>query len=257
MKIGKCKLCKKTKPLLKKSHIIPDFFYVQAGLYNEKHQIHKINVQRFIKDKKISFIPTGVYDGGILCETCDNDLLGRLETYGRKVLFGGLNIQEEIICTNYRNPHDGFEYSICKNVDYKKFKLFLLSILWRAAISTKTVFKDVEFSDNYIEILRKMLFEMNPGKINDFPIITMSNIKNNSIPSDLIGQPIKSETSERIIITFLLSDFIFVFHVATDFKETESIKYFTPSTDNRFGIMHIPKKQAWNFILRYTNIIKE
>jgi hypothetical protein len=256
MKTGICKLCNQTKPLLKKSHIIPDFFYVQAGLYNEKHQIHKISVQRFIKDKKVSFIPTGVYEGGMLCETCDNDLLGGLETYGRKVLFGGLKPNEEIACKNFRNRNDGFEYSICENVDYKKFKLFLLSILWRAAISTNTVFNDVDLSENHVEILRSMLFEMNPGQYNDFPIITMSNVKNNSIPSDLIGQPIKSEIHERILITFLLSDFIFVFHVAPNFKDTESIKYFTPSEKNRFGLMHIPKNHAWNFILKYTNVIK-
>lgn len=256
MKTGKCKLCNQTKPLLNKSHIIPDFFYVQAGLYNEKHQIHKIDIQKFIKNKSFTLIPTGVYEKGILCEKCDNNLLGGLETYGRKVLYGGLKFHEEISCKNFRNPNDGFEYSICKNVDYKRFKLFLLSILWRAAISTNPIFKDVDFSNNYIETLRKMLFEMNPGKINDFPIITLSNVKNNSIPSDLICEPIKSETSESTLITFLLSDFIFVFHVAQNIEETETIKFFSPSTSNRFGIMHIPEKRAWNFILKFMNIIK-
>ena len=123
MKTGKCKLCNQTKPLLNKSHIIPDFFYVQAGLYNQKHQIHKIDVQKFIKNKGVSLIPTGVYEKGILCKECDNNLLGRLETYGRKVLFGGLNSHEEISCEGYRNPNDGFEYSICKNVDYKLFRV--------------------------------------------------------------------------------------------------------------------------------------
>lgn len=256
MKTGKCRLCNQTKPLLKKSHIIPDFFYEQAGLYNEKHQIHKIEVQKYLIDKKVSYIPTGVYEGGILCENCDNELLGGLETYGRKVLYGGLAENEEIICKNIKNPDDGLEYSIIENVDYNKFKLFLLSILWRSAISSKAVFKDVKFSEQYIESLRQMLIDKNAKNDNDFPIVTLCYLKDNSVPCDFIGQPIKSETPERILITFLLSGFIFIFTVALDFKDTESIKNLTPTPDNRFGIMHFPQGEAWNFILRYTNVIK-
>jgi hypothetical protein len=256
MKTGKCGLCNETRPLLNKSHIIPDFFYEQAGLYNEKHQIHKIEVQKFLKDKKVSFVPTGVYKGGILCAECDNILLGGLETYGRKALYGGLKENEEIICKNFKNPDNHFEFSICEKVDYKKFKLFLLSILWRSAISTKDLFQDVDISDEYLEILRKMILDGNPGKVNDFPIISISYLKDESIPYDFIGQPIKSVTDERILITFLLSGFIFIFTITPDSKDTESINNLTPSPDNRFGIMHIPQGHAWEFIMRYAKIIK-
>lgn len=254
MKNGKCKLCLQEKPLLKKSHIIPDFFYVQADMYNQNHQIHKIDVQKFLKNKHISFVPTGIYDQGILCKECDNNIIGILETYGRKVLFGGLNPDEQINCLNFNNPIDGFEFSIVENVDYKKFKLFLLSILWRSAVSSNDFFKDVNFLENYMETLRKMIFEGLPGKFNDFPIITMSYIKDKSVPADFIGQPIKAETEKGITITFLLAGFVFMFSVKTDFVDINRIENLTPTPDNKFGIMHFPIGQGWDFILKYTNI---
>ena len=254
MKSGTCRLCRKTKPLLKKSHIIPDFFYEQAGLYNDKHQIQKFKIQKKRLDHKATFIPTGVYEGGILCSDCDNILLGGLETYGRKVLFGGLNEKEEIIVRNFKNPDDDLKYSIIENVDYSKFKLFLLSILWRSEISENDIFKDVSFSKELSEHLRKNIFEGNPGKFNDFPIITMSYLRDPNVPSDLIGQPIRSETSKEILVTYLLSGFIFIFVIDPNFTDFERINHITPTEDNRFGIMHIPDGQAWNFIMQYANL---
>jgi len=256
MKNGKCKLCLQEKPLLKKSHIIPDFFYVQAGMYNESHRIHKIEVREFLESKHISYVPTGVYDKEILCPECDNNIIGSLETYGRKVLFGGLSKDAEIRCENFRNPNDGFSYSIFENVNYKKFKLFLLSILWRSAISKNELFKDVEISENDIEVLRRMIYEWSPGKFNDFPIITMTYIKDEKIPADFIGQPIKSVADKGVLITFLLAGFVFIFNVQNDFKDIEQIEPFAPTPDNKFGIMHFPKGQGWEFILKYTKIKK-
>lgn len=256
MKNGKCKLCLKEKPLLKKSHIIPDFFYVQAGIYNDSHQIHKIDVQKFLERKHISYVPTGVYDKDILCQECDNNIIGILETYGRKVLFGGLSKDEEIRHENFRNPIDGFAYSIFENVNYNKFKLFLLSILWRSAISKNDFFINVDIPENYIEDLRRMIYCGIPGKLNDFPIITMTYLKDEKVPADFIGQPIKSVTEKGILITFLLAGFVFVFYVQNDFIDLERIEHFTPSPDNKFGIMHFPEGQGWEFIFKYTNIKK-
>jgi len=76
----RCNLCQQDKKLIKKSHIIPDFLYRNSGVYNEKHQIHTISTQKFAKDGRFNLVPTGAYEGGILCKECDNDLFGSLET---------------------------------------------------------------------------------------------------------------------------------------------------------------------------------
>jgi len=247
-------MCLVEKPLLKKSHIIPDFFYAQGNLYDENHQITKFDVQSFACNKRYSKVPSGVYDKLILCADCDNKLISNLETYGRKVLFGGLNPSEEIKSKHYKNPMDGFEYIVFENVDYKKFKLFLLSILWRASISKHDLFKDVIIPEDIENKLRTMILNNDPGNLNDFPIITMNYLRDESVPEDLIGQPIRSENNKGTFITFLLVGFVFVFSIATNYNQSDVYEHFTPTPDNTFGILNIPKGQAWNFILKYLKI---
>ncbi len=79
-----CKLCTYDKKLLKSSHIIPDFMYY--GLFDEKHFIAPIDLIEF-KRKKL--LPAGFYDYDILCKECDNEVIGKLESYSKIVLYGG------------------------------------------------------------------------------------------------------------------------------------------------------------------------
>ncbi len=252
--MAKCKLCQQDKELLKRSHIIPDFFYKESGLYNEKHQIHKIEAHEFAKFKKFGFLPTGDYEGGILCKNCDNELIGSLESYGRKILFGGLSPNESIDCKNYKNPDDGFEYSICKNVDYTKFKLFLLSILWRSCITKRDVFKEAEIPAIDLEKIRLMLLNNCAGKLSEFPIIVLSYLNDETMPRDLIFQPIKSITSEKNLITFLMGGFVFIFNITDNYKDIKEIEEITITPENKLTIMHLLKGTAWDFILKYANL---
>lgn len=252
--MAKCYLCKKEKPLIKKSHIIPDFFYRECGVYNEKHKIHKIDIQEYIKNKKVSFVSTGVYDGGLLCKECDGTLIGNLEDYGRKVLYGGLSKSESIECNNFINPNDGFEFSVCNNVDYKKFKLFLLSILWRSSITGKGLFKEVLIKKYHQRRIRKMIYSQDSKEMKDYPLVIMSYINDSSIPKDLILQPIKSGSKGKTIITFLIGGFVFVFFISRRKKVLEKIKKMTLTKDGKLPIMFIPRGQGWNFIFKYANI---
>ena len=245
----KCKLCQLEKPLIKKSHIIPDLFYREAGAYNDKHFIHKIETQNFLKNKSFSYIPTGEYEGGILCETCENNILGGdLETYGGKVLFGGLPPENDIRVL-YNNP----EYTTFENVDYKKFKLFLLSILWRTAISKRKTFSESKISADNEEKLRKMIFDGIAGEEVNFPIFILSYLRDKTAPSDLIAQPIKSSTKDNDLITIMLAGFVFIFNITDNYKDVNAIKGLTLTPEGKFTILHIPNGEAEDFILKYAN----
>lgn len=249
-----CSLCQKEKKLIKKSHIIPDFFFKESGLYNEKHQIHKIEAQEFMKSKRVQFVPTGDYEGGILCKECDNELIGGLESYGRKILYGGLSIHEEIDCKNFMNPYDGFQYMVCENVDYTKFKLFLLSILWRACITSRDLFKEAEINETDKERIRLMLINKDAGRINEYPIISLSYLNDETMPTDLIFQPIKSVTPDKTLITFLLGGFVFIFNITDNYRNIQELENLSITPENKYTIMHLLKGTAWDFILRYANI---
>ena len=112
-----CKLCQHSRDLCR-SHIIPEFLF--KPLYSDKkHQFIQMSgssnvrkVQKGFKEK-------------LLCRECE-DRLNKWETYAAKVLFGGVEI--------------GFEQMqdriLLHNVDYKKFKVFELSLIWRAGVSS-------------------------------------------------------------------------------------------------------------------------
>ncbi|MBN1328074.1 MAG: hypothetical protein JXA54_01260 [Candidatus Heimdallarchaeota archaeon] len=248
-------MCKLKKPLIKKSHIIPDFFFKEIGAYNDKHKIHRINVQEYIKNKKITYTSTGEYEGDILCKECDGEIIGSLESYGRKVLYGGLSKSENIECKNFKNPKDGFEFSICENVDYKKFKLFLLSILWRSCISNREMFKEALVKRCHLRRIRKMILNSNPGEIKDYPIVILSYGNDSKMPKDLVFQPIKSVSNRRTIITFLIGGYVFIFNITNRKKILERVKDISITLEGRLPIMFFPKDSAWEFIFKYANIL--
>jgi len=248
----RCSLCKQEKKLIKKSHIIPEFFYRETKLYDEKHKMNKIEAKEYKNSKKVGRVPSGDYEGGILCADCDNKLIGGLEDYGRKVLFGGLFNEEALGYKNLKNPTDGLEYTIITNVDYTKFKLFLLSILWRASITKREMFKEASLADADNEIIRKMLITKDAGKINEYPIIFMSYLNDPRIPTDVIFQPIRSATKD--IITFLIGGFIFIYNITNNYMDINEIREMTIIPENKMTIMHLPRGSGWDFILRFADL---
>jgi hypothetical protein len=58
-------------------------------------------------------------------------------------------------------------------IDYKSFKLFHLSILWRMAMSKHQAYSDVTIEPVLLETLRLMLLDVNPGATNCFPMHIM------------------------------------------------------------------------------------
>jgi len=66
--------------------------------------------------------------------TIASKYFGQLEKYVSQFFEGGLNL-------NISKAHFGL---IIEDIDYTKFKLFQLSILWRAGISKDKHFSEIE-----------------------------------------------------------------------------------------------------------------
>src|SRR5687767_8243076 len=94
-------------------------------LYDDKHKIFTFKVGSH--PDKATRISLGEYDNSILCSQCDH-YLGRFENYGRG-LFKGSNKQIHI----RSDESTGSVIHHITGTDYNKFKLFLLSILWKSA----------------------------------------------------------------------------------------------------------------------------
>lgn len=161
----KCKLCTKDKKLIK-AHIFPDFLYKNLGLYfpDQKGQgrVHKAKFsdRHFHYNKK--GLPDELYDPSILCQECDNYFNEEFENYAKTILFDNIN------GSKVKFTDTGIELRTFINIDYVKFKLFMLSIFWRASISSK--FEGIKLSSNDEEELR-LMFVNKEAKEEDFGVV--------------------------------------------------------------------------------------
>jgi hypothetical protein len=239
-----CKLCLQDKPLIK-AHIIPDFMYQE--LYDPEHKIFKISGD-IGHIKKIS---TGEYDDTILCEECDNKI-GKFETYASKVFYGGkFPIKEMPKFQKMINQHK-IESMAISNLDYKKFKLFLLSILWRGSITKRETFNDVTLPENINERLRLMIINEDPGEPYDFPCIMITNINNKDMYNDLINYP--RCNVDKSIFMYLIVGTIYIFHTAEKCTETNELKEAVLNKNNEMRIIYLPRTEAAKFLNLITNM---
>jgi hypothetical protein len=112
-KFGICKLCLQ-QDLLRDSHIISEFLY--ASMYDDRHRFHVLAAG----DLHSSYEQKG-YRERMLCQSCETKL-SKWEIYARALLMGGALLQ-------YRREGT---ITWVEGIDYPRFKLFQLSILWRA-----------------------------------------------------------------------------------------------------------------------------
>jgi hypothetical protein len=109
----------------------------------------------------------GEYDPDILCQDCES-LLGKLDGYYSRFSEGQF--------PNKIPPSlekiDGKDFLVKENdpsYDYSLFKLFLLSLLWRASISVRPLFGQMKLDAIFEEDLRKRIFNSDPGSPQDYP----------------------------------------------------------------------------------------
>ena len=240
MEKGICKLCKKKKELCNQSHIIPDFMY--QDLLVEKGKM--IKAQSGKRLEKAKSIQTGDFDKHILCEDCDNRVIGQYESYASKVLYGG-----KIPLTMENFKAGDHEYMEVKNINYKKFKLFLLSILWRASISDRDFFSEVSLGP-YEEQLRRMVLNGDAGNVNEFPFIIRA-YRSKTI-SEIVASPIKKRINNNITYKFQINKFEYIFKVSKN-KTRDFFSGFTINKDNNMKIIYIPEKYIEKYIEKISN----
>jgi hypothetical protein len=143
-KAGTCALCLSNGPL-RDSHIISEFLY--SSLYDDKHRFHVLEAG----EKYTDFKQRGYYEP-LLCQSCETKL-SVWESYARGALTGGRLFQ-------YRREGN---ITWVEGIDYTRFKLFQLSILWRAGVAKDEFFRKVSLGP-HAETLRGMLLAEDPRR---------------------------------------------------------------------------------------------
>ncbi len=249
-----CKLCKKDKVLIKKSHILPDFLYKK--LYDENHRIRKFNaIDRAKGIDKVSKPPTGEYEGGLLCKECDGEQIGKYETYLSQILNNPETPEEQKPKCEKITNESGVEFTKVTNIDYKKTKLALLSFLWRANISKRPMFKDVDLGP-VGEKIRRQINDDNASSDSNISIVVMSWHNDKQTATDIITQPRRHKDGCNTYYSFVINGFIIIYYISPNSIRKE-LEPFRLKEDNTLSIVHLPKGSGMEFMVNYSGAKKK
>lgn len=252
--IGVCKLCHSRTDLLKRSHILPEFFY--RTIYNADHSLNFYEVQSVFVDNPE---PTqkkwkGEYESNILCKNCDNHVIGDLEDYFYKVIFGE-EISYKIApqCKNY--GEEDHSYTRCKNLNYDTIKLFFLSLLWRCSISSRGLFNDIKLSIEEEETLRMFILNKKKADVSYLPMILQTWVYKTDMPYELLGQPrTLVRDGKPIGYHFLFPKLILMIFTDKSYIPTGLHDFII--NEESISIIHLNKERFLYFLGKYIGIKK-
>lgn len=211
-----CRLCEQNEDL-RNSHIIPEFVF--TALYDKKHKFHVLST---LQERPRPMEQKGIREI-LLCGDCEQQL-SVYEKYAREVLLGGVEIVVQ---------HDG-NLLMLSELDYVKFKLFQLSILWRSSISSHPIFSKVSLGPHE-ETIRKMIKDGNPGKQLEYPCIMFGLSSKSGIHGNFIDQPRKIPIDGYTTYRFVFTGFMWSFYVSSH-KLPKLIKHAAISEAGRMVI---------------------
>lgn len=190
-----CALCRANGDLLN-SHIIPEFFY--RLVYDPKPR--RFHVISAIASEPEYYEQKGLRER-LLCKDCEQKL-GRWENYAKQAFVDGRALQ-------ITQQKDGV---VLSNLDYKPFKLFLLSLLWRMSVSKLDFFKEVRLGP-YEEKIRLALINEDPLQPEQCACSMVVVQLSGKTYSDWIVEPTLARVGGRHVYSLVITGILFNFHV--------------------------------------------
>lgn len=185
---GKCKLTGDTGKLVK-SHIIPDAFMQRTT------DAPFMAIDTVSRPKKMF---TGWYDANLVSRVGE-DLLEDLDTYAAKVLKGnGLTYsirRDKKNITDIKGDFSPSTFLSLDKIDTNKFKLFSLSLMWRAATTSLPDFKSIKMSRIDTEDIRYRMLSGDAGPFWQFPSYLSVFCNGQELPK---CAPVKSQRSSFV-----------------------------------------------------------
>lgn len=228
LKSGICRLCGQSLPLIKQSHIIPDFMY--KGIGDEKNRIYILPLKG--SKRKVKVVQTGYFEKHILCKDCDNNKIGSLERALSIMLFGGLG--EKVPRIKALHVANGVDTILVENFDYNKVKLALLSILWRSHISTNPFFQKIDIDFCFEHIRGALLGNAAPEE--DVFRISILAVKKSTDLVRLVIDPAVLKNDNGYYAFFFINGFFYFF----DLVPSSKVGFFDKYCLRKKGQIEIP-----------------
>jgi len=215
-----CKLCHQECELCD-SHVIPEFLY--SALYDEEHKYYVVSN---IHGKSARPFQKGLRER-LLCAACETRF-SRWETYAANVLYN----RDKARCQKVNDT------ILVDGLDYAQFKLFLLSLIWRAGVSSLPVFQQTDLGPHE-ETLRQMLFEGDPGSFDRYGCLVFAiTLDGQPLAGTIYGpQPCSIDTHR--CYRLLVRAFLFIYFISSHRPDDVALNEFLTEE----GRLRIPVKK--------------
>lgn len=216
-----CALCR-TNSDLKNSHILPEFFY---KLVYDKHPKRFRVISANVAERE-HFEQKGPREY-LLCSVCEQKL-NRWETYAKSSFVDARGIQV---------AHEP-DAVVFHNLDYKTFKLFQLSLLWRMSVSRLDFFGAVSLGPHE-ERIRLALLAEDPLQPYEYSCWMVAVEINGQLRTDWITQPCLDKLDGHHVYWLVIAGIMFSFYVGSHQPPPE----IAPSVLNTRNELRIPITQ--------------
>lgn len=206
--IGTCKLCLQEKELMQ-SHIIPEFMY-QHVYDDSPKRFYTIKVDLDDETKNVKKIEQKGIRERLLCTDCEG-ILSKSEHYAAKTLYAKKGATVEMIEQSRTSDK---KYTLHKFVgfQYKEFKNFLNSILWRLLVTDEVpTFDGIDATK---ERLRVAVLNEDPLDYDDFGcLIQVIRLNPEEMASKFIMQAELMQTPKGIMVDKLVDGLMYSFYI--------------------------------------------
>jgi hypothetical protein len=196
-----CCLCGWRDAHLRHSHVLPELLY--DGVYDHRHRTVDVDPRPEARD---NVLQKGLREY-LLCGDCEGHI-SVWEHYAADVL-------RRLPPIGAQHPGDVFHVH---NVDYQKFKLFQMSVIWRCSIAQGVAFARVNLGPHEDKV-RRMLLADDPGSSFEYPCVLAALRP----PGSLVGMvkfPGRLRIEGQIAYHLVARGLIWVFVVS---KDSESL----------------------------------
>lgn len=224
-----CRLCLQEMKLIK-AHVISKFLFKEIIVGKKLLEVNLNN----LKEKRV--VQDTAYDYNILCRECDS-LINKYETYSARAVYN------EQLRDYYEVNVDGVKSIILKGIDYKKFKLFLLSNLWRASVSKERNFKIIQLGTKHEERIRRMILDSDPGEEDEYPCWLFKMDKSVDRFTKTIAPPTRLKQNSNTSYVFLINEYFYWYNISP-YNISDFILKTTIDKNNELSITILKGKIA-------------
>ncbi len=197
----KCKFCGNETALIK-AHVIP------AGLFRRLQQGKEpLETITNKADEYTKKTPVGVYDNTIVCSKCES-IWQEWDNYAQLLL------ADKPLNGRVRYHNNKRICYIVDNYEYRKLKLFFISMVWRASVSSQPFFSKVSLGQ-FEDAAKKHIANNDPGDSEVFSV-TLAKFDHHLAKSIL--DPHDDKYSDVNYLRFYLAGYIA--YIKVDYKPT-------------------------------------